>query len=274
MPPQVLDSIHLSGIKHYIRYLTILATPCSLETALQARIPMHSKTPTGADADYFQVLVDRRTYCGHPHRSIDSAVRCLQDTPGAVGIVAVRKRRDAIGSARMYNRDAEYLTDRQVQALIDWQQRRRGKPVETEGDLMRQVKSCGVLLFRRTPELAFLVMKHRNRLDLPKGHIEPGETEVECALREFEEETGISKHHVSLDPDFRFETSYQARYKRFGNELVNKTLVVFLGYLNAEAQVVATEHPGFEWIAWNPPHRIQAETIDPLLKAVEGFIVR
>ena len=139
---------------------------------------------------------------------------------------------------------------------------------------MRQVKSCGVLLFRRTPETAFLVMKHRDRLDLPKGHIEPGETDVECALREFEEETGISKLRVRLEGDFRFETTYQARYKRFGNELVDKTLVVFLGYLDSDALVVATEHGGFEWITWNPPHRIQAETIDPVLAAAEGIIGR
>ena len=35
------------------------------------------------------------------------------------------------------------------------------------------------------------LMIHRNgRWDLPKGHVEPGESTAECAVREFAEETG------------------------------------------------------------------------------------
>jgi len=137
---------------------------------------------------------------------------------------------------------------------------------------LKQAKSCGVLLFTEHPSPAFLLMKHRDRLDLPKGHIEPGETEIECALREMEEETGIARQQVRLAPEFRFETSYHARYKRFGDEVVNKTLVVFFGYLDSAHDVAATEHGGFEWVPWNPPHRLQENTIDPLLAAVEAFI--
>ena len=56
---------------------------------------------------------------------------------------------------------------------------------------MQQLKSCGVLVFRDEPSLSFLLMEHTQRLDLPKGHVDPGESEIECALRELEEETGI-----------------------------------------------------------------------------------
>lgn len=73
---------------------------------------------------------------------------------------------------------------------------------------MRQVKSGGVILFRDAPTCSFLLMKHTNRFDLPKGHIEKGESEVECALRELYEETGIYRELVVLEPDFRFETVY------------------------------------------------------------------
>lgn len=37
-----------------------------------------------------------------------------------------------------------------------------------------------------------LMIRCRNRWDLPKGHVEPGETPAEAALREVEEETGIA----------------------------------------------------------------------------------
>lgn len=137
---------------------------------------------------------------------------------------------------------------------------------------LRQVKSCGVLLFRRSPQLAFLLMKHANRYDLPKGQLEPGETELACALRELAEETGIAADQVRIDPEFRFTEIYCPRYKRFGGDKVEKTLVIFLGFLNTEVPVAVSEHVGFEWIDWNPPHQIQAETVDPLLAQAAAFI--
>ncbi|CAF5149180.1 unnamed protein product, partial [Rotaria magnacalcarata] len=46
---------------------------------------------------------------------------------------------------------------------------------------LRQVKSCGFFVMRSNQ--SFLLMKHKNRYDLPKGHMEPGETEQQTALR-------------------------------------------------------------------------------------------
>ena len=139
---------------------------------------------------------------------------------------------------------------------------------------MRQVKSCGVLLFRRNPELSFLLMKHPHRYDLPKGHVEPGESEIECALREMWEETGVPIDQVTLDPDFRFEELYHPIEPRFGSERVEKTLVIFLGFVNQVNQIQVTEHGGHEWRTWNPPHSVQRYTINPLLAAVEGHFAK
>lgn len=46
---------------------------------------------------------------------------------------------------------------------------------------LRQVKSCGFFVMK--PNQSFLLMKHPKRYDLPKGHMEPGETEQQTALR-------------------------------------------------------------------------------------------
>ncbi len=46
---------------------------------------------------------------------------------------------------------------------------------------LREVKSCGFLVMK--PDQSFLLMRHRNRYDLPKGHMEVGETEQQTALR-------------------------------------------------------------------------------------------
>jgi len=131
---------------------------------------------------------------------------------------------------------------------------------------MRKTKSCGFLLVRGEPVDSFLLMKHPTRYDLPKGHVDPGESELECALRETEEETGIPADDIEVDATFRFTTQYPVRYKKFGKEPAEKTLVIFLGRLKRDVPIALTEHDGYEWFRWNPPHKIQTNTIDPLLE--------
>jgi 8-oxo-dGTP pyrophosphatase MutT (NUDIX family) len=136
---------------------------------------------------------------------------------------------------------------------------------------MDQLKSCGVIVFRSAPVESFLLMEHADRLDLPKGHIDPGESELECALRELEEETGIQAGDVEIDPAFRFSIQYRVRYRRFGNRIMTKTLVIFLGRLLRSVEVALSEHGGYRWVDWRPPHSIQQQTIDPLLAAIEEY---
>jgi 8-oxo-dGTP pyrophosphatase MutT (NUDIX family) len=134
-----------------------------------------------------------------------------------------------------------------------------------------EVKSCGVLIFRGDPPESFLLMRHADRWDIPKGHIDAGETELQCALRELAEETGIRADDVELDPHFRFTAEYTVWPKRFGGREMRKTLVVFLGRLKRDVAIVPTEHLAYQWFAWPPPHAIQANTIDPLLAAVAEY---
>ena len=42
----------------------------------------------------------------------------------------------------------------------------------------------------------YLFIEKKGKLDLPKGHIEPGEDPEECAIREVMEECGISGHSI------------------------------------------------------------------------------
>jgi len=135
---------------------------------------------------------------------------------------------------------------------------------------MPDVRSCGVIVFRREP-LSFLLMRHVDRWDLPKGHVDPGETDVECALRELHEETGISAADIERDESFVFETHYPVRSKTNPNEWLDKTLVIYLGWLLGNVTITPTEHPGFSWFPWDPPQHIQEATIDPLLTNVADY---
>jgi 8-oxo-dGTP pyrophosphatase MutT (NUDIX family) len=137
---------------------------------------------------------------------------------------------------------------------------------------MNASKSCGVLVVRGDPVREFLLMRHADRWDLPKGHVDAGETEVQCALRELREETGIASADIELVEGFRFTTQYPVRTKKSG-KVHDKTLVIFLGRLNRDVPIAVSEHLGSQWFAWQPPHRIQAWTIDPLLANLERFLL-
>ncbi len=135
-----------------------------------------------------------------------------------------------------------------------------------------RLTSCGVLLVRGEPIDSFLLMKHADRWDLPKGHIETGETPLACALRELEEETGIGAADVKIDAKFRFETSYEVRYKKYDFAPCPKTTIIFLGRLLSPAEIHVSEHIDFAWQAWPPAGPIQAETIDPLLEKLAAHL--
>lgn len=137
---------------------------------------------------------------------------------------------------------------------------------------MHELKACGVLVIRGQPIREFLLMRHPARWDIPKGHVDPGEDEISCALRELQEETGIPADAIELDPNFRFTLQYEVRSERTGGESWPKTLVVFLGRLLRDVPIVTTEHQSYRWFNWQPPHHIQPQTIDPLLSAVERHL--
>ena len=134
-----------------------------------------------------------------------------------------------------------------------------------------EVFSSGFLLFRKQKALQFLLMKHRTRWDLPKGHLDAGETKKQAALRELNEETGLNSADVWFDPNFVFENRYWVSYKRNGGKKQVKELTIYLGLLVLDKPILMTEHEGYEWLDWSPPHRLQIETIDPLLNQVSQY---
>ena len=54
---------------------------------------------------------------------------------------------------------------------------------------MRYVRAAGGII--TAPDGTMLLIRRNNRWDLPKGKVEPGETLLQAALREVEEETGV-----------------------------------------------------------------------------------
>ena len=88
---------------------------------------------------------------------------------------------------------------------------------------MQQEHSCGVILYTDKNNIReyVLIMEPSGSYGFPKGHKRRGETDLECALRECEEETGIK---ANIIPNFKRTIQYNMVHK--GN---SKEVTYFLG---------------------------------------------
>ena len=77
---------------------------------------------------------------------------------------------------------------------------------------------------------------------------------------------GIAVDDIKIDGSFKFKEKYIVSYKRDAKVKKRKTLTIYLAELINPVDIVLTEHIGYQWIDWKPPHKIQENTIDPLLE--------
>lgn len=99
-------------------------------------------------------------------------------------------------------------------------------------------KSCGAVIY--DSEYNVLIVKHNaGHWDFPKGHVEPGETEEETAIREVKEETNVD---IEIIPGYRYETHYSPK------EGYEKTVVFFLArYKGSDTQRQECEIAEIDW---------------------------
>lgn len=105
---------------------------------------------------------------------------------------------------------------------------------------MADEKSCGAIVFTYVNGVRKYVIirgtgNYKKYYGFPKGHVEPGETEVETALREVKEETGLD---VTLIEGFR--TVDEHFLAREGRPNDRKTNVHFLAEYQGQ-ELVAQE---------------------------------
>lgn len=131
-------------------------------------------------------------------------------------------------------------------------------------------KSCGILLFRvKDGTILYLLLHYPSgHWDLPKGHVEKGESEHETAARELLEETGIAD--INFIKGFREEISYE--YKR-AKKLSNKQVIFFLAKTELEDIKLSHEHKGFKWLPYGPAfNKLTFDNAKNLLKKAKKFL--
>jgi 8-oxo-dGTP pyrophosphatase MutT (NUDIX family) len=96
----------------------------------------------------------------------------------------------------------------------------------------------------------YLFIEKKGKLDLPKGHIEPGEEPEACALREVREECGITGHKI-IKP---LQPSYHT-YSWEGISYLKKTswfLMDYSGIMVLEPQI----NEGITKVEWLSPDEL------------------
>ena len=134
---------------------------------------------------------------------------------------------------------------------------------------MKREKSCGALVYRYEGDrLMLLLLRHRHggHWSFPKGHVELGETEVQTAEREVQEETGL---RVKVDDGFRAENAYMTRAD------TRKQVVYFIA--TADDQPLVAQRGEVREVRWEPvekaPRRLTYAGDREILKNAYAYLL-
>ncbi len=117
----------------------------------------------------------------------------------------------------------------------------------------------------------YLFIEKKGRLDLPKGHLEPGEEPETCALREVNEECGITGHEIikSLLPSYH-------TYSWEGISYLKKTtwfLMHYSGEMVTEPQV-KEGITKVEWLLPDELSKIKSTAWLSLMDMINSSVLR
>ena len=134
-------------------------------------------------------------------------------------------------------------------------------------------KSCGVVLFNSGKVLLLrhspLSSRGGGHWDFPKGHIDDGETEIQRALRELEEETGIA--HANVIDGFRETITYTFSG---GKKQIGKEVVFFIATTKESKVTLSHEHIDYSWLDFDSAFsRLTYDNARQVLRSAIEFYV-
>ncbi|XP_012251164.1 bis(5'-nucleosyl)-tetraphosphatase [asymmetrical] isoform X2 [Athalia rosae] len=134
-------------------------------------------------------------------------------------------------------------------------------------------RACGFVIFRRFyGSVEYLLMQTSYgsyHWTPPKGHVDPGETDMETALRETEEEAGFSAKDLNIFEEAKRELVYQVKGKP-------KTVIYWLAEMvNAQKDArLSHEHQKFRWLQLQEAcHLAGYSEMQDTLKYFDGYII-
>lgn len=99
-----------------------------------------------------------------------------------------------------------------------------------------QETSVGAFLYKKESNKIFFLLifsKRNGEWGFPKGHIDVNESELETAIREIKEETGITD--IEFEKDFRCIDSYKIKgtLETTKNRIIDKNVIYYLARTNS-----------------------------------------
>ncbi|MDR0787036.1 MAG: NUDIX domain-containing protein [Gemmatimonadota bacterium] len=140
--------------------------------------------------------------------------------------------------------------------------------------------SAGVIVFRDESPRSYLLMRSavtkRPVWEFPKGALETGETEIQAAARELEEETGLGSGDYTLLEGFHEEEWYQ--FIRGSGEdvrFIRKRVAYFLAEWRSGEVQLSREASRHEWVdAETAMRMIRFPEKRRILARAEGWLTR
>lgn len=120
-----------------------------------------------------------------------------------------------------------------------------------------------------------------NEWCFPKGRKHSNETEIDCALREFEEETNINNSNISVDKNIYFEEIYIG-----SNNLLYKTIyyIAYIPYIpkkkykyypeNIRKKCISAEINEFEWMEYQTAINYLNDSKKRILEKINNYILK
>ena len=113
---------------------------------------------------------------------------------------------------------------------------------------MIEETSAGIVLFRKEGSKKLFLLLHypSGHWDFVKGKMEKGESTHQTAIREAQEETGITD--ITFVENFEEWIEYNFKYQ---GELVQKKVVFFLAETKTKEIKISHENSGYTWMDYN-----------------------
>ncbi len=143
--------------------------------------------------------------------------------------------------------------------------------------MIEREKTIGIVIFRREGKgIKYLLLQHGGPYwNFPKGRQELGETELESAQRELQEETGIINAHI-LDGFYdTYEYDFDTEIHNGTREKIYKQAIFYLGEIDSPAVTISHEHQTYDWFDFDTAlKRMYFQQGQDLLKRAHQFLLK
>lgn len=139
--------------------------------------------------------------------------------------------------------------------------------LDTESRRIRRTSSGCVILRQIEGQWHALLLRAWTHWDFPKGNVEAGETLLEAAVREVEEETGIRDLAFPWGCAFVPTSVYSRDKVAYYSIATSQTLAVVLA---PNPTTGLQEHEEFRWVPWNDVVALVSPRLGGIVEWVEN----